>query len=73
MKRVIAETEEGERTSYTGQIICRGPRRTALLLTDPYGLAGRIVEIPVESVIDEFDLPVVNPVTPSIAVGPGAG
>lgn len=72
MKRVIAETEEGERTSYTGQIICRGPRRTALLLTDPYGLAGRIVDIPVESVIDEFDVPAPSLVTPQPAV-PGSG
>ncbi|MGB8362685.1 MAG: hypothetical protein WCE80_14900 [Acidimicrobiia bacterium] len=69
-KRVITETEDGGRTCYTGQIICRGPRRTALLLTEPYRMAGRIVEIPAEAVIDEIDLPPFDPDPARTAVAP---
>jgi hypothetical protein len=63
-KRVITETEEGGRASYTGQIICHGRRQMALLLTEPYNLAGRIVEIPRESILHETGLPPVDPRTP---------
>ena len=54
---VVSETDPGHRTTYVGQVVCRNHRQVVLLLTDPYGLSGRIVEIPAESIREEITGP----------------
>jgi hypothetical protein len=48
----VVNTEHGERV-YTGHVSSRSPSTITLLLTTPYGLAGRVVTFPVADVISE--------------------
>lgn len=49
---VTIETETGSR-SYTGHIVCRGPGTMEMLLTEPFSMAGRCVQFPLEQVRSE--------------------
>jgi len=49
---VTVETDTGAST-YIGNIVCRGPATMELLLTEPFSVAGRTVQFPLSSVIDE--------------------
>lgn len=57
---VTIETENGSST-YTGHIVCRGPGTMEMLLTQPFGLAGRTVQFPVRSVVEERPEPDPSP------------
>jgi hypothetical protein len=46
------QTELGQRT-YTGHVICSGPRTVDMLLTEPHSMAGRTVQFPLEAVVSE--------------------
>lgn len=48
----ITEDREGLHT-YTGHVICRGPSTIVLLLTEPFSMAGRSVQFPIENVVEE--------------------
>lgn len=48
----ITEDREGLHT-YTGHVICRGPSTIVLLLTEPFSIAGRSVQFPIENVVEE--------------------
>ena len=48
----ITKDEDGFRT-YTGHVVSRGPTTIVLLLTEPFGIAGRTVQFPISSVIEE--------------------
>ena len=39
--------------TYTGHVVCRGPTTIVLLLTEPFNLAGRSIQFPIEEVVDE--------------------
>lgn len=51
---VTVQTERGERT-YTGHVVCSGPRTVDMLLTEPHSMAGRTVHFPRESVVGELE------------------
>ncbi|HET9260024.1 MAG TPA: hypothetical protein VFP42_07840 [Acidimicrobiia bacterium] len=38
---------------YTGHVVSRGPSTIVVLLTEPFGLAGRSVQFPITSVVSE--------------------
>lgn len=48
----ITEDQDGLHT-YTGHVVTRGPSTIVVLLTEPFGLAGRSVQFPMTSVISE--------------------
>jgi hypothetical protein len=48
----ITEEQDGLHT-YTGHVVTRGPSTIVVLLTEPFGLAGRSVQFPMTSVISE--------------------
>lgn len=48
----ITRDTEGFHT-YTGHVVCRGPSTIVLLLTEPFGVAGRSVQFPIEDVVEE--------------------
>ncbi len=48
----ITQDREGLHT-YTGHVICRGPSTIVLLLTEPFSIAGRSVQFPIEDVVEE--------------------
>ena len=48
----ITEEQDGVHT-YTGHVVSRGPTTIVLLLTEPFSLAGRSVQFPITSVIEE--------------------
>ena len=48
----ITEDREGLHT-YTGHVICRGPSTIVLMLTEPFSLAGRSVQFPIDAVVEE--------------------
>lgn len=48
----ITEDPEGFHT-YTGHVVSRGPSTIVVLLTEPFGLAGRSVQFPIEAVVSE--------------------
>lgn len=48
----ITEDPEGLHT-YTGHVVSRGPSTIVVLLTEPFGLAGRSVQFPIEAVVSE--------------------
>lgn len=50
--KVTVETETGSNT-YIGNIVCRGPATMEMLLTEPFAVAGRTVQFPVSTVIEE--------------------
>jgi hypothetical protein len=57
---VTIENEDGPST-YTGHIVCRGPATMEMLLTEPFGLAGRTVQFPARDVVDERSKPDLAP------------
>jgi hypothetical protein len=48
----ITEDLDGLHT-YTGHVVSRGPSTIVVLLTEPFGLAGRSVQFPMTAVISE--------------------
>jgi hypothetical protein len=48
----ITQDVDGFHT-YTGHVVSRGPSTIVLLLTEPFGLAGRSVQFPISEVIEE--------------------
>lgn len=48
----ITENQEGFHT-YTGHIVCRGPSTIVVLLTEPFNMAGRSVQFPINDVVEE--------------------
>lgn len=47
-------TEDGDGLhTYTGHVVCRGPTTIVLLLTEPFSMAGRSVQFPIEAVVEE--------------------
>jgi hypothetical protein len=48
----ITEDREGFHT-YTGHVVSRGPSTIVVLLTEPFGLAGRSVQFPIAEVVSE--------------------
>lgn len=48
----ITNQNDGFHT-YTGHVVSRGPTTIVLLLTEPFGLAGRSVQFPIDSVVEE--------------------
>lgn len=48
----ITEDQEGLHT-YTGHVVSRGPTTIVVMLTEPFGMAGRSVQFPMTDVVDE--------------------
>lgn len=48
----ITEERDGFHT-YTGHVVSRGPSTIVVLLTEPFGMAGRSVQFPIEAVVSE--------------------
>ena len=48
----ITKDQEGFHT-YTGHVVSRGPSTIVVLLTEPFSMAGRSVQLVVDEVIDE--------------------
>lgn len=48
----ITEDPEGLHT-YTGHVVSRGPSTIVVLLTEPFNLAGRSVQFPINQVVEE--------------------
>ncbi len=48
----ITQDQEGFHT-YTGHVVSRGPSTIVVLLTEPFGLAGRSVQFPISEVVEE--------------------
>ena len=48
----ITEDQEGFHT-YTGHVVSRGPSTIVVMLTEPFGLAGRSVQFPIDDVVEE--------------------
>lgn len=39
--------------AYTGHVVCRGPKTMDMLLTEPFALAGRSVQFPLDAIVSE--------------------
>lgn len=48
----ITQDTDGFHT-YTGHVVCRGPSTIVVMLTEPFGLAGRSVQFPISDVVSE--------------------
>jgi hypothetical protein len=48
----ITEDGEGFHT-YTGHVVSRGPSTIVVLLTEPFAIAGRSVQFPINQVVEE--------------------
>ena len=48
----ITEDQEGFHT-YTGHVVSRGPTTIVLMLTEPFSMAGRSVQFPIDAVVEE--------------------
>lgn len=48
----ITEDRDGLHT-YTGHVVCRGPSTIVVLLTEPFSIAGRSVQFPIDDVVSE--------------------
>ena len=48
----ITQDADGFRT-YTGHVVSRGPTTIVMLLTEPFSQAGRSVQFPISSVVEE--------------------
>src|SRR5690606_11611805 len=48
----ITQDENGFHT-YTGHVVSRGPTTIVMLLTEPFNQAGRSVQFPITSVVEE--------------------
>jgi hypothetical protein len=49
---VTVATETGP-VVYTGHVVCRGPGTMDMLLTEPFPLAGRSIQFPVDDILAE--------------------
>lgn|GEM_PF-1315740 len=49
---ITVATEDGS-MSYTGHVVCRGPGTVDMLLTEPFSVAGRSVQFPVDAILGE--------------------
>jgi hypothetical protein len=48
----ITQDSDGYHT-YTGHVVSRGPTTIVMLLTEPFSQAGRSVQFPISSVVEE--------------------
>jgi hypothetical protein len=48
----ITKDRDGFHT-YTGHVVSRGPSTIVVLLTEPFSLAGRSVQFPIDDVVEE--------------------
>jgi hypothetical protein len=48
----ITEDTQGFHT-YTGHVVSRGPSTIVVLLTEPFSMAGRSVQFPIGTVVEE--------------------
>jgi len=48
----VTQDQDGFHT-YTGHVVCRGPSTIVLMLTEPFPMAGRSVQFPIDQVVDE--------------------
>lgn len=48
----ITQDQEGIHT-YTGHVISRGPSTIVVMLTEPFSMAGRSVQFPMTTVVEE--------------------
>lgn len=48
----ITQDQDGSHI-YTGHVVSRGPTTIVVLLTEPFGMAGRTVQFPISSVVEE--------------------
>ena len=48
----ITQDQDGYHT-YTGHVVSRGPSSIVVLLTEPFAMAGRSVQFPISSVVEE--------------------
>ncbi|MCH7900677.1 MAG: hypothetical protein IH818_07175 [Acidobacteria bacterium] len=48
----ITQDQDGSHT-FTGHVVSRGPTTIVLLLTEPFGLAGRSVQFRISDIIEE--------------------
>ena len=48
----ITQDTDGFHT-YPGHVVSRGPTTIVVLLTEPFGLAGRSVQFPISAVVEE--------------------
>jgi hypothetical protein len=48
----ITHEHDGFNT-YTGHVVTRGPTTIVMLLTEPFSQAGRSIQFPIESVVEE--------------------
>lgn len=57
METIVKSEDDGERRTYVGVAVCRGPCLLRLVLTRPYHEAGQIVEIPQDKVASVTQAP----------------
>lgn len=50
--RFVTRDQKGLHT-FTGHVVSRGPATIVLLITEPFGLAGRSVQFAISDVIEE--------------------
>ena len=48
----ITQDQDGSHT-FTGHVVSRGPTTIVLLLTEPFGVAGRSVQFRISDIIEE--------------------
>ncbi|HSK07662.1 MAG TPA: hypothetical protein VK990_09100, partial [Acidimicrobiia bacterium] len=48
----ITQDQDGFHT-YTGHVVSRGPTTIVVLLTEPFSMAGRSVQFPIATVVEE--------------------
>jgi hypothetical protein len=48
----ITQDQEGFHT-YTGHVVSRGPTTIVVMLTEPFSMAGRSVQFPMTTVVEE--------------------
>jgi hypothetical protein len=48
----ITQDQEGIHT-YTGHVVSRGPSTIVVMLTEPFSMAGRSVQFPMTTVVEE--------------------
>lgn len=48
----ITEDQDGFHT-YTGHVVSRGPSTIVVMLTEPFSMAGRSVQFPMKTVVEE--------------------
>jgi hypothetical protein len=48
----ITQDQDGFHT-YTGHVVSRGPSTIVVMLTEPFSMAGRSVQFPMKTVVEE--------------------